>query len=130
VSGRASGIRHAIDYARRARAALAVGNIGAALIHWGHARCHAGFTAGLTEGSRTSAASALLRRSLLALGERLERAVAPRAKVPGWEVAGAVMDALLPLWDAFPEIGAAALADVAANAAATISRRYVVTERA
>lgn len=130
VTTRAAALRHVVIHARAARRHLDAGLLGPAIYELTAGRAHLGFSIGMLEPGKLSFASTLLRRSLLALGERLERAVAPRAKVPGYLLAGAVMEALSPLWDAHPDIGADALADVAANAAALITRRYTVTERA
>lgn len=128
MSGRESGIRHALDSARRARADLEAGKIGPALSAWGHAGNHLAFTVGLCERSRLSLAAVLLRKALINLGTRLERAVAPRATVPGYEVAGAVSEALAELEDD-DGVPGETLTAVAARAAVEIVRRWTVTER-
>lgn len=128
MSGRESGIRHALDYARRARKALDEGKVSASIADWGHARAHLGFTVGLAENPNLSLASVLLRKALLNMGTRIERAITPRADVPGYIVAEPIAEIFIELTDEYP-IATETITDLAARAAVAILNRYDVKER-
>lgn len=53
----------------------------------------------------------------------------PREAVTGMQLAGVVMEALSPLRDAWPDIGADALGEVAAKAAVELHKRFRIEER-
>lgn len=125
MTGRASGIRFAIDCARIARRELEKGVVGPAIVDWGSGKAHLAFTRGLVEnGTKPTAAFAMLDRWFVAFGTRLERAVAPRAAVPGYEV-------MEPITEAFDGCGLTRtqITNLAAIASAAIVRRWNVTER-
>lgn len=128
MTTRHSGIRHALDATKRARKAMDEGKVAAALRDWWHAGSHLGFVVGLTENPQLSLASVLLRKSLMNLGTRIERAITPRAAVYGWAVAEPVAEALAALADAH-DLTPDEITDTAALAASEIVRRFRIEER-
>lgn len=126
---RIAGFRHCILHTRAAYRLLHAGHVGPAIYEFGAAKHHHGFMVGLVERGKASLAAELLRRELHHLGQALERAVAPRAAIPGYVVMEPILEALAPLGDVYGLEGEEA-DNVAAAAAAEIIRCWDVRDRA
>lgn len=124
---RLAGFRHVILHARAAYRLLHGGKLGPAIYEYGAARHHLGFMVGLVEPVKGTLAGDLLRRCLIHLGQLIEAAVAPRARVVGWAVAEPISEALAPF--AGERLTPDEITDVAARAAAEIVRRFDVREK-
>lgn len=128
MSGRESGIRHALDTARRARKAMDDGRVAPAIRDWNHASNHLAFTVGLCEQSKLSLAAVLLRSALVHLGERIDKAVAARVEVPGYEIGDVIVQTFIAITDDYP-VRTETIAELAAKAAVEIHNRFRVEER-
>jgi len=128
MSARQSGIRHALDYAKRARRQLEAGRLGPALQDWYQAGSHLSFTVGLTETSDLSLAVVLLRKGLQRLGGAIERQIAARVEPPGWLIAEPVVEAFSDLTERHG-VPPADITDRAARAAVAVVQRWIVSER-